>query len=64
MQLNLRLRYRSCHTPILLRERNPGVIMAHHDTIIRPDHHVIMFVANKRMIPKVKKLFQGGFGFV
>ena len=37
---------------------------AQHDTIIQPDHHVIMFVANKRMIPKVKKLFQGGFGFV
>jgi hypothetical protein len=25
---------------------------------------VIMFVANKRMIPKVEKLFQVGFGFV
>jgi len=40
------------------------VIMAHHDTTICTDDHVIMFVANKRMIPKVEKLFQVGFGFV
>jgi len=40
------------------------VIMAHHDTVIRPDDHVIMFVANKRMIPRIEKLFQVGFSFV
>jgi len=45
-------------------ERDSEVIMAHHDTVIQPDDHVIMFVANKRMIPKVEKLFQVGFGFV
>jgi len=32
--------------------------------VIRSDDHVIMFVANKRMIPKVEKLFQVSFGFV
>jgi trk system potassium uptake protein TrkA len=41
-----------------------AVIMPHHDTVIRPDDHVIMFVSNKRMIPKVEKLFQVSFGFV
>ena len=40
------------------------VMMAHHDTVICTDDHVIMFVANKRMIPKVEKLFQVGFGFL
>ena len=45
-------------------ERDADVIMAHHDTVIRSDDHVIMFVANKRMIPKVEKLFQVSFGFV
>jgi trk system potassium uptake protein TrkA len=34
------------------------VIMAHHDTVIRPEDHVIVFVTNRRTIPKVEKLFQ------
>ncbi len=34
------------------------VIIAHHDTIIEPDDHVIVFVVNKRMVPRVEKLFQ------
>ena len=46
------------------RERKSEVIMAHHDTVIMPDDHVIVFVANKRMIPKVEKLFQVGFSFI
>lgn len=45
-------------------QRLSEVIMAHHDTTIRPDDHVIMFVANKRMIPKIEKLFQVGFSFI
>jgi trk system potassium uptake protein TrkA len=49
---------------LVAAERDSEVIMAHHDTVIQPDDHVIMFVANKRMIPKVEKLFQVGFGFV
>jgi trk system potassium uptake protein TrkA len=32
--------------------------------VIRSDDHVIMFVANKRMVPKVEKLFQVGFSFI
>jgi len=49
---------------LVAAERDSEVIMAHHDTMIQSDDHVIMFVANKRMIPKVEKLFQVGFGFV
>ncbi|UCE32617.1 MAG: Trk system potassium transporter TrkA [Burkholderiales bacterium] len=39
------------------------VIMAHHDTVIEPEDHVIVFVSNKRIIPKVEKLFQVGVAF-
>ena len=44
--------------------RGELVIMAHHDTTIETDDHVIVFVANKRTIPQVEKLFQVGFGFL
>jgi trk system potassium uptake protein TrkA len=40
------------------------VMMAHHDTVIEADDHVIVFVSNNRMIPKVEKLFQVGAGFL
>ena len=40
------------------------VIIAHHDTIIEPDDHVIVFVLNKRMVPMVEKLFQVDVAFV
>jgi trk system potassium uptake protein len=39
------------------------VLMAHHDTLIEGEDHLIVFVANKRMIPRVEKLFQVGVGF-
>ena len=39
------------------------VVMAHHDTVIRSEDHVIVFVENKRLVPKVEKLFQVGVGF-
>ncbi|MBA2351867.1 MAG: Trk system potassium transporter TrkA [Burkholderiales bacterium] len=39
------------------------VIIAHHDTVIEAEDHVIVFVVNKRMVPKVEKLFQVGLGF-
>ena len=39
------------------------VIMAHHDTPIEPDDHVIVFVVNRRLVPKVEKLFQVNIGF-
>ncbi len=39
------------------------VLIAHHDTVIEPDDHVIVFVVNKATIRKVEKLFQVGVGF-
>jgi trk system potassium uptake protein TrkA len=38
------------------------VVMAHHDTVIEPEDHLIVFVANERMIARVEKLFQVGVG--
>jgi trk/ktr system potassium uptake protein len=43
--------------------RDDKVIIIHHDTVIEPEDHVIIFVLNKRIIPKVEKLFQVGFSF-
>lgn len=42
---------------------SPEVLMAHHDTVIESDDHLIIFVTDKRMIPKVEKLFQVNAGF-
>lgn len=43
--------------------RGQEVMMAHHDTVIEAEDHVIVFVINKKMIRKVEKLFQVGVGF-
>ncbi|MDB5904084.1 MAG: TrkA-N domain protein [Betaproteobacteria bacterium] len=40
------------------------VIMAHHDAVIEPDDHVIVFVVNKRNVSKVEKLFQVNVSFL
>lgn len=39
-------------------DAQPQVLMAHHDTVIEPNDHVIVFVPNKRMVGQVEKLFQ------
>ena len=39
------------------------VIIAHHDTIIETEDHVILFLINKRYIKEVERLFQVGFTF-
>jgi len=39
------------------------VLIAHHDTVIESEDHLIVFVANKRMIQRVEKLFAVGVGF-
>jgi trk system potassium uptake protein TrkA len=49
---------------LVAEERVSEVVMAHHDTVIRPGDHVIMFLANKRMIPRIEKLFQVGYSFI
>jgi trk system potassium uptake protein TrkA len=39
-------------------DAQPKVLMAHHDTVIEPNDHVIVFVPHKRMVQQVEKLFQ------
>ena len=43
--------------------RGEEVIIAHHDTIIESEDHVILFLVNKRYIKEVERLFQVGFSF-
>jgi len=38
--------------------RGDEVMMAHHDTLIAAEDHVIVFVADKKTLPKVERLFQ------
>ena len=44
--------------------RNGQVIIAHHDTVIETDDHVILFLTDRRKIEKLEKLFQVGVSFV
>ena len=44
--------------------RGDDVIMAHHDTVIRAEDHVIVFVTDKKTVPRVEKLFQVSAGFL
>lgn len=44
--------------------RDARVLIAHHDTMIEPEDHVIVFVINRKMIHQVEKLFQVGVGFL
>lgn len=44
--------------------RGDEVLMAHHDTVIESDDHIILFLVDKRHIPQVEKLFQVSFGFM
>ena len=39
------------------------VVIAHHDTVIEPGDHVIVFCTRKNLVKKVEKLFQVGFHF-
>jgi len=44
--------------------RGDKVIMAHHDTVVQAEDHVIVFVTDKKLLPKVEKLFEVSVGFV
>ncbi|MCV6638263.1 Trk system potassium transporter TrkA [Candidatus Albibeggiatoa sp. nov. NOAA] len=44
--------------------RNDQVIMAHHDTVIEAEDHVILFLIDKRKITAVERLFQVGITFL
>ena len=40
--------------------RGEDVLMAHHDAVIEEDDHVILFVADRRQIDEVERLFEVG----
>jgi trk system potassium uptake protein TrkA len=42
--------------------RGDRVMMAHHDTVIEADDHVILFVSDRRQIDEVERLFEAGSG--
>lgn len=44
--------------------RGDEVFMAHHDTVIQSEDHVILFLVDKRRIPEVERLFQVSFTFL
>jgi trk system potassium uptake protein TrkA len=44
--------------------RAEEVLIAHHDTVIESEDHVILFVVDKRRIPEVERLFQVGVFFL
>ena len=44
--------------------RDDRVIIAHHDTMIESDDHVIIFVTDRRKIEKIESLFQVGVSFI
>ena len=44
--------------------RGDDVIIAHHDTTIEPEDHVILFLIDRKYISDVEKLFQVGITFI
>ena len=44
--------------------RDNEVLIAHHDTVVESEDHVILFVVDKKYILEVEKLFQVGFTFI
>ena len=44
--------------------RGDEVLMAHHDTLIEADDHVILFIADRRQIDEVERLFEVGGALV
>ena len=44
--------------------RGEQVIIAHHDTVIEPEDHVILFLVDKSKIGEVEKMFQVGITFL
>ena len=44
--------------------RDDNVIIAHHDTVVEADDHVILFLTDRRKIEDLEKLFQVGVSFV
>ncbi len=44
--------------------RGKDVIVAHHDTVIEPEDHVILVVTNKKHVNEVERLFQVNVTFI
>jgi trk system potassium uptake protein TrkA len=44
--------------------RGDAVLMAHHDTVIEAEDHVVLFLQDKARIPEVERLFQVGVTFL
>jgi trk system potassium uptake protein TrkA len=44
--------------------RGDKVLIAHHDTVIESEDHVILFLTDKRKIAEVERLFQVGITFL
>lgn len=44
--------------------RGDDVIIAHHDTVIEAEDHVILLVADKKQVHEVEKIFQVGITFL
>ncbi len=43
--------------------RGDEVLIAHHDTVIQPEDHVVLFLQDKSRVSEVEKLFQVGITF-
>ena len=46
------------------REDEHQVVIAHHDTVIEAEDHVIVFVVSKNLVPRVERLFQVSAAFI
>ncbi len=44
--------------------RGDKVLIAHHDTVIEPEDHLILFLMSKRHVREVERLFQVGITFL
>jgi trk system potassium uptake protein TrkA len=51
-------------TNIITIVRGDQVIIAHHDTVIETDDHVILFMTDRRKIDRLENLFQVGVSFI
>ncbi len=52
------------NTAIAALVRGNEVLMAHHDTVIEAEDHVILFLVDKKFVPQVERLFQVGVTFI
>jgi trk system potassium uptake protein TrkA len=51
-------------TTIVALVRGDQVLIAHHDTVVESDDHVILFMTDRRKIESLEKLFQVGVSFI